>query len=868
MPESTSALPILPNSMFYARYDPTARTKVVQPAQKPQINGNVHPEEHSAAERPQKRKLTSDIPERTDKKRSKRDGGTKTEKGNVKEKVHAAEGTEADSILSKYSVSKTAASHGSKAERKAKKDSSQENNDKRSDGQTAPRESEAQHQMKSKDEATVTASNSGVIQSSSASDARRTQKHANVLARFAGATDTKSGNSQKRDDNDAARHQAVDGEDDSGEVHGLEPLPQPRRAPSTPFHANYSSLPKWLQTPTRIASTSSRPFQDLELGPVALSNLSSLSLREALPIQAAVLPMLLRGKEHYNGDICISASTGSGKSFAYVLPIVEDLKDYVTRKLRAVVVVPTRELVSQVRGVFDICLTGTDLEVATAVGSRTSKGEAANLVEVEELYDPVRFEEEQSREIDWSQFSLENLIDEFDNQGAVTKTNYVREYHSKADILICTPGRLVEHLTTTPGFNLNDVSWLVLDEADRLLNESYQEWVDITLPSIQSRESTKLADEILSGMRMPLPPRRVRKIILSATMTQDISKLNSLELFQPKLVLLDDEPTITKADSQETSPLDDGTGKFNLPPTLSETAVAVPDEAEKPLYLIELLKKHTRVLKSAANSPNHGSQTLHPTNGVAPTSDSDYTSSSASSEADSQSDSDDDNAPAAHSSTIPSLPTQSPLERVLIFTRSNESVHRLSRLLTILLPPEHSSRIATLTRTSTTSSHLRKALSSFIQPSSTSHHTTILICTDRASRGLDIDSLDHVVSYDVPNSVESYVHRIGRTARAGKTGQAWTMLVRREARWFWHEIGGKVKMSKRDGEKDGVNGEGDPQPSDKGKIKRGDGRKVRRVDDLELGGSGSGTDGKDVEQLRNRYEEALKQLGDEVKGKK
>ena len=858
--------------MFYARYDPTARNQANQASQKPQTNGYGNHEQQTAAEQPQKRKLNSDIPERPDKKRLKRTGRSKTKHvPNVQEQANSTSNVGPDNILSKYSVSETAARHGSKAERKTQKLSSRNQDKDKSDEQTTPRKAKTKQKSTSKDEASPTALNGGLIPSSAASDAHHTQKHANVLARFAEATDNTPRQSRAPPEKNDAAPDQVNAEEDTDKAHGLEPLPQPRKASSAPFRADYSSLPKWLQTPTRVASTSSQPFQSLALGPTTLSNLFSRNLTEALPIQAAVLPMLLRGKQQYNGDICISASTGSGKTLAYVLPMVEDLKDYVTRKLRAVVVVPTRELVSQVRGVFDICSTGNDLQVATAVGSRALREEAVNLVEVEERYDPARFEEEQSREIDWSEFSLENLIDEAAEQETDTKTNFVKEYHSKADVLICTPGRLVEHLTTTPGFNLNDVSWLVLDEADRLLNESYQEWIDIALPAFESRAATKLADDILSGMRMSLPPRRVQKIILSATMTQDISKLNSLELFRPQLVLLGDEPTMFKTEPEAASLLEEGTGQFILPSTLSEAAVAIPDEAEKPLYLIELLKKHTRVLENVASTPTHAHQNLRTTNALVPTPDPDDTSSSSSSEADPETTSDDEHTPAAHSSKISSQYLQSPPERALIFTRSNESVHRLSRLLTILLPPEHSSRIATLTRTSTTSSHLRKAVSSFLHPSSAISQTTILICTDRASRGLDIDSLDHVISYDIPNSTESYVHRVGRTARAGKTGQAWTMLVRREARWFWLEISGKAKRSKRDGEEDVMNGEGQVGgSSEAGKIKRGEGRKVRRIDDLILGGGeeGSGANKEDVEVLRKRYEEALKQLGDEVKGAK
>lgn len=64
----------------------------------------------------------------------------------------------------------------------------------------------------------------------------------------------------------------------------------------------------------------------------------------------------------------------------------------------------------------------------------------------------------------------------------------------------------------------------------------------------------------------------------------------------------------------------------------------------------------------------------------------------------------------------------------------------------------------------------------------------VMISTDKASRGLDLAGLTHVVNYGMPRSLESYIHRVGRTARAGRGGQAWTLFRDNEGRWFWNEI--------------------------------------------------------------------------------
>ena len=68
----------------------------------------------------------------------------------------------------------------------------------------------------------------------------------------------------------------------------------------------------------------------------------------------------------------------------------------------------------------------------------------------------------------------------------------------------------------------------------------------------------------------------------------------------------------------------------------------------------------------------------------------------------------------------------------------------------------------------------------------------MIVATDRASRGLDLESLTHVINYDVPTSITTYVHRVGRTARAGRAGSAWSLVAHREGRWFANELAASV----------------------------------------------------------------------------
>jgi ATP-dependent RNA helicase DDX51/DBP6 len=652
----------------------------------------------------------------------------------------------------------------------------------------------------------------------------------------------------------SAEAPAVEQDEPTQEVHGLEPIAQPEVLDPPTSRPTFSTLTPWQAKPIQVVHKQKRSFSDLNIAKSTLENLNKSGLSETFPVQTTVLPLLLSGPECHDGDVCVSAATGSGKTLAYVLPIVEDLKAHSSTKLRAVIVVPTRELVQQVRQLCEICAAGAKLKIVTSSGNKSLKEEQSLLVTEDDIFDSQLWQKQQHAPIDWDSFNMTTFVHEAKRRQRPSSLYFRREHRSLADILITTPGRLVDHLQSTPGFNLDHVSWLVVDEADRLLNESYQEWIDVVTPALSSRAATVERDNVLQRVRMTPPPRHVRKVLLSATMTRDISKLNSLGLKDPKLIVLghassdhqvESQAAETNADQHEGAARDNSA--FHIPPSLSEFVVPIKDGYEKPLHLLELLQ--TRLL----GPTKHARTSSKPVNGTTETdstssSDSDSSSDTTSS-SESGSDSDSDSTSSAEttssssssfsgSSTNPNrvsdtittnkpAPPSAPL--ILIFTRSTSATTRLSRLLT-LLSPTMRTKISTLTKSTSNSSSSRRALSAF-----RSGRTPILLATDRASRGLDIPELAHVVSYDVPSSALTYVHRVGRTARAGREGTAWTLLEHREARWFWGEIGGR---SSGDGE-GGIYREG----------------KIGKVA-LEV----------DVEGWKGRYETALAQLGDEVKG--
>lgn len=604
----------------------------------------------------------------------------------------------------------------------------------------------------------------------------------------------------------------------SVELHGLEPLPQPAPVKEDPKVSASFALPKWLQAPVLASSAHTVPFRNLALHDDILTSLERKGYSAAFAIQSAVLPMLLPGPQRHTGDICVSAATGSGKTLAYALPIVQALRGRPVTRLRGLIVVPTRELVNQVKESLDLCSAGSGIKIGTAVGSKSLKEEQTLLVEKGQRYDPEAYKAEQEKEIDEDQELMEWDFDKKfgSNDDIEMFYNHVVEFSSKVDILICTPGRLVEHIQSTTGFTLEHVQWLVIDEADRLLDESFQEWVDVVLPGLEYLPPSDALHQPRSNISRLFRRREVRKIVLSATMTRDISKLMTLNLTRPKLVVLESQNREI-ADEDGDAPTGDEGRKVELPRTLQEYGVPILERntQDKPLYLIELLQSGFDPL----NSKKHRYLPVPFKSSEASEGDTSTDSDDVSQDTDSPSKSDPlSSQPVAGDKTLN--------HGTLIFTESNEQAVRLARLLALLRP---SWQIGTLTK-STAGASGRKTLAAF-----RNRKLSILIASDRASRGLDIPDLAQVINYDMPKSATSYVHRVGRTARAGKAGQATTLVLHNQGKWFWKDKSGIAKSEM---------------------LVRGPDKRVVRWN-LAIDVS---------EEERGKYEKALQTLGQEAKG--
>ncbi|KAK4135771.1 P-loop containing nucleoside triphosphate hydrolase protein [Trichocladium antarcticum] len=579
------------------------------------------------------------------------------------------------------------------------------------------------------------------------------KRHKAVFAKVEKALQSKNQSQDANEEDDEAEPEVE---------HGLEPLPQPEPVVFDESKLTYETLPPWLASPVRVGPDTSQAFTELGIAPESAKILESKGFKDAFAVQTAVLPLLMPSPDR-QGDVVVAAPTGSGKTLSYVLPMVHDISKGRITRLRALIVLPTRDLVHQVQVAIEACAAafavngGKRVKIGTAMGNKVFREEQSAILAEEQRYDPEGYEkylQKQERFVNLQDSDEED--DNLDLGRSQPLPYHVTAHASKVDVLICTPGRLVEHVSKTPGFTLDYVRWLIVDEADKLLGQDFQQWLNIVTDKLRSGRP---------GARdFPASNKTgVRKVILSATMTRDLSLLNGLKLSRPQLIVVEG----TKA------------GEQSLPALLKEFAIKVREPSLKPLYLVDLLHSKYMVAVNPDTATDGASVELE-------RSDSE-SSSDSSSDPDSDSDSDSDSSATSSSpakqqqraTPTPTLPTT-----VLIFTKSNEAALRLSRLLA-LLAPDLAPLIGTLT-SSTKTSRRARTLRAFAQ-----RKIRVLVASDLVSRGIDLLHLEHVVNYDLPISATSYVHRVGRTARAGRGGCAWSLVEFAEGRRFWREFAGE-----------------------------------------------------------------------------
>ncbi|CAA2989768.1 DEAD-box ATP-dependent RNA helicase 1 [Olea europaea subsp. europaea] len=437
-----------------------------------------------------------------------------------------------------------------------------------------------------------------------------------------------------------------------------------------------SVLP-WMRNPVdnslyEECSLNCLPFLDPRLE----ATLCNMGITSLFPVQVAVWQETI-GPGSFERDLCINSPTGSGKTLAYALPIVQTLSTRAIKCLRALVVLPTRDLAVQVKEVFASLAPAAGLSVGLAVGQSSIADEISDLVKKPTPEVGICFDSEDF---------LLGL--------------------SSVDILVATPGRLMDHIYNTKGFTLDHLCYLVVDETDRLLREAYQSWLPTVLQLAQAHNQSLYPDasSILSPTFGPLktirrfgvewgfkakPYPRLMKMVLSATLTQDPSKLAQLDLHHPLF-------------------LTTGPRRYQLPEQLKSLKV-ICEPKFKPLYLLVLLETLQR-------------------------------------------------------------------EKCIVFTSSVESTHRLCTLLNFFGDRQIKIRgYSRLQRQTIRSKTLRAFQSGEIQ---------VLVSSDAMTRGMDVEGVKNVINYDMPAYIKTYIHRAGRTARAGQTGRCFTLLLKDEVKRF------------------------------------------------------------------------------------
>ena len=352
-------------------------------------------------------------------------------------------------------------------------------------------------------------------------------------------------------------------------------------------------------------------FTNLGLSAELLRAVSDQGYRVPTPIQAQAIPVVLAGH-----DLMATAQTGTGKTAAFTLPLLQRLaaSSVPHGRARALVLVPTRELAAQVAEA--VRTYGRHLRLRTA-----------------QVF------------------------------GGVNISPQIRELRAGAEIVVATPGRLIDHLERR-SVDLSGIEVLVLDEADRMLDMGF-------MPAIE-----RIVKQL---------PRTRQTLLFSATFADPIRRLAQRFMRDPRAV--------------DVAP---------------RNAAAEP--IRQSAYLVDQARKR-ELLAHLFDAQNW--------------------------------------------------------QQVLVFTRTKHGADRLAKQL------DKAGIEAAAIHGDKSQNQRMRALAEFKRMK-----VRALVATDVAARGLDIDELPHVVNFDIPANPEDYVHRIGRTGRAGQSGDAISLVAAEERAHF------------------------------------------------------------------------------------
>ena len=524
---------------------------------------------------------------------------------------------------------------------------------------------------------------------------------------------------------------------------------------------------------------------DWELNSLLADNLIEDGVESFFPVQRIVIPQLLRNNSRLcvqPRDMCVSAPTGSGKTIAYAVPILQSLMNRSSVRLRALLLLPSRELATQVYRVFCRLSRGTNLAIAVCTGQTP-------LADEQKLIMGSRFNALKS-----GRHGAHSCIDPdalFSNRNLYLNGSSSLG-QSAVDILICTPGRLLDHIQYTEGFTLQHLRFLVLDEADRLLGNAYHSWVRTLVQSSRSTEATHVTpsssaarqhhkkeecnivndevdrifrDDILKpecSISLPflaIPHQPLQRLLFSATLTDNPRKLAMLGIKNPLIlrasssdiaVLALGNPartsgTVGDVKSDVTGPVIHAPGGYMLPQSLKETIMTC-ETSRKPLVLLSMLLEAVGIPLHYANA-NANKPTIVMDNSAADISDICRERGS----------------------------------MILVFSSSVETTHRLCRLLQSFNTledgePSSNSKDVFGGRVAEMSRLMRSEEREAVMREAAMGEIKILVSSDHMARGIDLPNIKLVVNYDPPKYAKMYVHRVGRTARANREGHSLTLL--------------------------------------------------------------------------------------------
>ncbi|KAK7005713.1 RNA helicase [Favolaschia claudopus] len=556
--------------------------------------------------------------------------------------------------------------------------------------------------------------------------------------------------------------------------------PRPNRPLTQVISSLFSYNPK-IETPVNAPATkaASRPsnapliessgFSALGLDPLITAHLASkMSIDKPTSIQRAVLPAVLStaSEEATARDVFIQSQTGSGKTLSFLLPIIQDLlplssHSYIDRSIGtlAIIIAPTRELAKQISDVLEALL---QLRLRPEDESADDPGGSSRL----------------------TRWLVSGLL-----TGGATRAHEKARIRKGVPIVVSTPGRLLDHLQNTSSFNVSKCRWLVLDEADRLMELGFEETITGIIQGLDGRRKIAL-QAMEEGKSMEVGgwdwDRRRRTVLCSATIREDVQKLAGKALINPMMIkataaepVAEPKPTSTNDVVNAVS-----TEKFTPPSQLAQKYVVVPLKLRL-VALIALLRsliaqsqgrRGTKIIVflSCTDSVDFHFNLLEGSRMGGE--DESATAADEDSEADSEAE-DEKSQPASDKVEVKSS----------------------------LLPDTSIFRLHGSLPTPTRLASLRGfSCSAAKGKGSTSTSTSaVLLCTSVASRGLDLPLVRAVIQYDLPTEggATEYVHRVGRTARAGKGGEAWSMVSPSESEWVkWVE--GKMRGDESAGDED------------------------------------------------------------------